>query len=76
MLSCIPYEGLIGGIVDAPNACATLTIPLAISTIYIYPLESLDKLEGLAQNTRITEENVALPSVGRAVPHDPHTPST
>jgi hypothetical protein len=29
MLSCIPYEGRISGIVDVPNACATLAIPLA-----------------------------------------------
>ena len=30
LLSCCPAEGRISGIVDAPNACATLAIPLAI----------------------------------------------
>ncbi|CAI8609365.1 unnamed protein product [Vicia faba] len=30
LLSCCPCEGRISGIVDAPNACATLAIPTAI----------------------------------------------
>ena len=30
LLSCCPAEGRLSGIVDAPNACATLAIPLAI----------------------------------------------
>jgi Acetamidase/Formamidase family len=30
LLSCCPCEGRISGIVDVPNACATLAIPLAI----------------------------------------------
>lgn len=30
LLSCIPCEGRISGIVDAPNAVATLAIPTAI----------------------------------------------
>ncbi|XP_057417657.1 uncharacterized protein LOC130711901 [Lotus japonicus] len=30
LLSCIPCEGRISSIVDAPNACATLAIPTAI----------------------------------------------
>ncbi|GAQ84280.1 formamidase [Klebsormidium nitens] len=30
LLSCCPCEGRISGIVDAPNACATLAIPIAI----------------------------------------------
>ena len=30
MLSCCPCEGRISGIVDAPNACCTLAIPVAI----------------------------------------------
>lgn len=30
MLSCCPCEGHIAGIVDAPNCCCTLAIPLAI----------------------------------------------
>jgi Acetamidase/Formamidase family len=30
LLSCCPAEGRISGIVDAPNACATLAIPLVI----------------------------------------------
>ena len=30
LLSCCPCEGRISGIVDVPNACATLAIPIAI----------------------------------------------
>lgn len=30
LLSCCPCEGRISGIVDIPNACATLAIPTAI----------------------------------------------
>ncbi len=30
LLSCAPVEGRISGIVDVPNACATLALPLAI----------------------------------------------
>lgn len=30
MLSCCPCEGRISGIVDSPNACCTLAIPIAI----------------------------------------------
>lgn len=30
LLSCCPCEGRISGIVDIPNACATLAIPIAI----------------------------------------------
>jgi formamidase len=30
LLSCCPCEGRLSGIVDAPNACATLSIPVSI----------------------------------------------
>lgn len=30
LLSCCPCEGRISGIVDVPNACATLAIPVSI----------------------------------------------
>ena len=30
LLSCCPCEGRLSGIVDVPNACATLAIPTAI----------------------------------------------
>jgi formamidase len=30
LLSCCPCEGRLSGIVDIPNACATLAIPIAI----------------------------------------------
>ena len=30
LLSCCPCEGRLSGIVDVPNACATLAIPVAI----------------------------------------------
>ncbi|CAN1815204.1 fmdA [Linum perenne] len=40
LLSCCPCEGRISGIVDAPNACATLAIPTAIFDQDIRPKPS------------------------------------
>ncbi|KAL5706845.1 formamidase [Ranunculus cassubicifolius] len=40
LLSCCPCEGRISGIVDAPNACATLAIPTAIFDQDIRPKSS------------------------------------
>jgi formamidase len=37
LLSCAPVEGRISGIVDIPNACATLAIPTSIFDQDILP---------------------------------------
>lgn len=42
LLSCCPCEGRISGIVDVPNACATLAIPLAIFDMDIRPKRGAD----------------------------------
>ena len=47
LLSCCPCEGRISGIVDVPNACATLAIPLSIfdqvSRLLFLPLRALSR---------------------------------
>jgi formamidase len=71
LLSCIPCEGRISGIVDVPNACATLAIPLAIFDRDVRPPTTMDKLEQLAHGIRILNKNVCISSEGGAVPYDP-----
>jgi formamidase len=71
MLSCIPCEGRISGIVDVPNAVATLAIPLAIFDRDVRPPSSMDKVEQLAHGIRVLETNVCLSTEGGAVPYDP-----
>ena len=71
MLSCIPCEGRISGIVDVPNACATLAIPLAIFDRDVRPPQSMDKLEQLAHGIKVLKKDVALSAEGGAVPKDP-----
>mmetsp|Transcript_37629 Transcript_37629/g.53067 ORF Transcript_37629/g.53067 Transcript_37629/m.53067 type:complete len:452 (-) Transcript_37629:3279-4634(-) len=71
MLSCIPCEGRISGIVDVPNACATLAIPLAIFDRDVRPPTTMDKLEQLASGLRVLNKNVCMSSEGGAVPNDP-----
>jgi len=71
LLSCIPCEGRISGIVDVPNAVATLAVPLAIFDRDVRPPSSMDKLEALAQGIRVLKKNVCLSAEGGAVPHDP-----
>ena len=71
MLSCIPCEGRISGIVDVPNACATLAVPLAIFDVDVRPPSSMDKLEQLAQGIRVMKKDICLSTEGGAVPSDP-----
>jgi formamidase len=71
MLSCIPCEGRISGIVDVPNAVATLAIPLAVFDRDVRPPMSMDKLEQLAHGLKILKTNVCLSTEGGAVPNDP-----
>jgi formamidase len=67
MLSCVPCEGRISGIVDVPNAVATLAIPLAIFDQDVRPPSSL---EGLASGVRV-KRNICMSKEGGAIPHDP-----
>jgi formamidase len=71
MLSCIPCEGRISGIVDVPNAVATLAIPLAIFETDVRPPKNMDKLVQLANGISILKKNVCLSTEGGAVPSDP-----
>jgi formamidase len=71
MLSCIPAEGRISGIVDVPNACATLAIPLAIFDRNVRPPSDMSMLETLAQGIRVLNKNVCLSTAGGSVPYDP-----
>lgn len=74
LLSCIPCEGRISGIVDVPNAVATLAIPLAIFDRDIRPPMDMSKLEQLASGIKLLEINVCLSVEGGAVPFDPRLP--
>lgn len=76
MLSCIPCEGRISGIVDVPNAVATLAIPLAIFSQDVRPPKEMSKLEQLASGIKILKQDVCLSEVGGAVPLDPRIPSS
>jgi formamidase len=38
LLSCAPIEGRLSGVVDIPNACATLALPTAIFDKNILPV--------------------------------------
>jgi formamidase len=71
MLSCIPCEGRISGIVDVPNAVATLAIPLAIFDRDVRPPSSMDKLEQIAHGIKVLNKDVCLSEEGGAVPYDP-----
>ena len=66
MLSCVPCEGRISGIVDVPNAVATLAIPLAIFDKDVRPPSTL---EGLASGVKV--RNICMSTEGGAVPKDP-----
>lgn len=54
LLSCCPCEGRISGIVDIPNACATLAVPTAIFEMDVRP-----KVSELQPNVRVMQ--VSLP---------------
>merc|ERR1712072_175000 len=63
LLSCCPCEGRISGIVDVPNAVATLAVPLAIFNQDVRPKDGA-VLEALASG-------VSVKPIGRA--HAPQT---
>ncbi len=54
LLSCCPCEGRISGIVDVPNACCTLAVPLAIFDRDLRPKASDDGVppQGVALEIR------------------------
>ena len=60
LLSCCPCEGRISGIVDVPNAVATLAIPLAIFDQDVRPKAGMDRLE------------VRIKPCHNSQPHTPH----
>lgn len=69
LLSCCPCEGRISGIVDVPNACATLAIPLAIFDRDVRPTHE-SKLEALASGIKVLKTNVCMSEEGGAAPFD------
>ena len=70
LLSCIPCEGRISGIVDVPNAIATLAIPLAIFDRDILPPTDMSAFERLASGIRVVKKDVCISCEGGAVPYD------
>lgn len=69
LLSCCPCEGRISGIVDVPNACATLAVPLAIFDQDIRPPNNI---EALAMGIKhVDRRNICMSVEGGAVPFDP-----
>merc|ERR1712151_1004309 len=68
LLSCCPCEGRISGIVDVPNAVATLAVPLAIFDRDVRPPK---KLEALAAGVHVVERDACISELGGAVPCDP-----
>ncbi|KAL7090107.1 hypothetical protein ACP275_12G020100 [Erythranthe tilingii] len=56
LLSCCPCEGRISGIVDSPNAVATLAIPIAIFDQDIRP-----KIGSVPTGPRLVRNNPGLP---------------
>ena len=68
LLSCCPCEGRISGIVDVPNAVATLAVPLAIFDRDVRPPS---KIEALANGVYVVDKNCCISVEGGAVPYDP-----
>ena len=68
LLSCCPCEGRISGIVDVPNAVATLAVPLAIFDRDVRPP---NKMKALASGVKVIDQNCCISCEGGAVPYDP-----
>ena len=80
LLSCCPCEGRISGIVDVPNAVATLAIPMAIFNQDVRPKDG-DVLKALAAGVSVKKltsaegfSDVAKMSEGPPKPFDPRLP--
>jgi len=72
LLSCCPCEGRISGIVDVPNAVATLAVPLAIFDRDVRPKDG-DVLSALAKGSKVSAigRDLARMSGGPPKPYDP-----
>jgi formamidase len=69
LLSCCPCEGRLSGIVDVPNAVATLAVPLAIFDRDVRP--SGTALEMLAAGVRVETTQAKESDVAAAaIPYD------
>merc|ERR1712072_855388 len=75
LLSCCPCEGRISGIVDVPNAVATLAIPLAIFDRDVRP-KAGKELEALARGAKVEMigRDLARQSSPAPKPFDPRLP--
>ena len=71
LLSCCPCEGRISGIVDVPNAVATLAVPLAIFDRNVLPPKEMSTLELLAKGIHVVKRDVCISEGGGAIPYDP-----
>jgi len=62
LLSCAPVQGHVAGIVDIPNACTTLGLPMDIFDFDISPTGKATKLDmgSCAYETGVTEGKVTL----------------
>ena len=58
LLSCCPCEGRIGGVVDVPNSCVSLAIPVSIFDQDIRPSK-----EGPPTGPRLVNRGGALPTL-------------
>lgn len=77
LLSACPCEGRISGIVDVPNAVATLAIPLAIFDQDVRP-KAGNVLEALAKGVKVqmVGRDLARQTVSVPQPNDPRLPDT
>jgi len=75
LLSCCPCEGRISGIVDVPNAVATLAVPLAIFNRDVRPKEG-EVLQALASGVSVKAigRGHAAQSASAPKPLDPRLP--
>jgi len=76
LLSCCPCEGRISGIVDVPNAVATLAIPLAIFNRDVRPQQG-EVLQALASGVSVKAigRSHATQSAADPKPCDPRLPA-
>eukprot|EP00416_Gambierdiscus_australes_P000827 CAMPEP_0171130534 /NCGR_PEP_ID=MMETSP0766_2-20121228/121076_1 /TAXON_ID=439317 /ORGANISM="Gambierdiscus australes, Strain CAWD 149" /LENGTH=440 /DNA_ID=CAMNT_0011593787 /DNA_START=3 /DNA_END=1325 /DNA_ORIENTATION=+ len=76
LLSCCPCEGRISGIVDVPNAVATLAVPLAIFDRDVRPKDG-ETLQALAQGVSVKAigRDLARQSDAPPKPLDPRLPA-
>merc|ERR1719502_1934232 len=76
LLSCCPCEGRISGIVDVPNAVATLAVPLAIFDRDVRPKEG-EVLQAITSGVKVAAigRSHAPQSAAPPKPFDPRLPA-